>query len=45
MVTRRLLAGVSAAFHYVRLNETVRPVNLLDEPGLVTLIESIPTPR
>lgn len=37
------LTRVSAAFHYVRLNETVRPVNLLDESGLVTLIESIPT--
>ncbi|MFF5206870.1 UvrD-helicase domain-containing protein [Streptosporangium sp. NPDC000396] len=36
------LDQVSAAFHYVRLNETVRPVNLLDEHGLVRLIESIP---
>ncbi|MEV7908496.1 PD-(D/E)XK nuclease family protein, partial [Streptomyces anulatus] len=37
------LGRVSAAFHYVRLNETVRPVNLLDERGLVALIESVPT--
>ncbi|WP_433244894.1 UvrD-helicase domain-containing protein [Streptosporangium sp. CA-135522] len=36
------LDHVSAAFHFVRLNETVRPVNLLDERGLVRLIESIP---
>ncbi|GAA4230136.1 hypothetical protein FHR32_001701 [Streptosporangium album] len=33
---------VSAAFRFVRLNETVRPVNLLDERGLIRLIESIP---
>ncbi|MEV0422016.1 UvrD-helicase domain-containing protein [Streptosporangium canum] len=36
------LDQVSAAFHFVRLNETVRPVNLLDERGLIRLIESIP---
>ncbi|WP_406312134.1 DEAD/DEAH box helicase [Streptosporangium sp. NBC_01639] len=36
------LNQVSAAFHYVRLNETVRPVDLLDERGLIRLIESIP---
>ncbi|MGJ6961271.1 UvrD-helicase domain-containing protein [Streptosporangium sp. G11] len=36
------LDRVSAAFHYVLLNETVRPVNLLDERGLVTLVESVP---
>lgn len=34
---------VGAAFHYVRSNETVRPVDLLDEAGLVELIESVPT--
>ncbi|GAA0950413.1 ATP-dependent DNA helicase [Nonomuraea longicatena] len=33
---------VSAAFHYVRSNETVRPVNLLDARGLVALIEQVP---
>ncbi|MEV7011834.1 ATP-dependent DNA helicase [Streptosporangium sp. NPDC051022] len=37
------LDRVSAAFHYVRSNETVRPANLLDERGLVALIESVPT--
>ncbi|GAA4201996.1 hypothetical protein GCM10022252_57540 [Streptosporangium oxazolinicum] len=36
------LDRVSAAFHYVLLNETVRPVNLLDERGLVALVESVP---
>ncbi|MFI7534718.1 ATP-dependent helicase [Streptosporangium sp. NPDC049376] len=36
------LGRVSAAFHYVRLNETVRPADLLDERGLVALIESVP---
>ncbi|MER5647980.1 UvrD-helicase domain-containing protein [Streptosporangium sp. NPDC002524] len=39
------LDRVSAAFHYVLLNETVRPVNLLDERGLVTLVESVPALR
>ncbi|MFJ2028976.1 UvrD-helicase domain-containing protein [Streptosporangium sp. NPDC087985] len=37
------LDHVSAAFHYVRLNTTVRPVNLLDERGLIALLESVPT--
>ncbi|MDP9865213.1 MULTISPECIES: ATP-dependent DNA helicase [Streptosporangium] len=36
------LHRVSAAFHFVRLNETVRPVNLLDERGLIRLLESVP---
>jgi DNA helicase II / ATP-dependent DNA helicase PcrA len=41
------LAGVSigevrAAFYYVRDDATVRPADLLDEAGLVALIESIP---
>ncbi|GAA2651742.1 ATP-dependent helicase [Nonomuraea recticatena] len=36
------LERVGAAFHYVRYNQTVRPVDLLDEEGLVALIESIP---
>lgn len=34
---------VRAGFHYVRSNRTVRPVDLLDEAGLVALIESVPT--
>ncbi|MEU0485318.1 ATP-dependent DNA helicase [Streptosporangium sp. NPDC006013] len=36
------LEQVGAAFHYVLLGETVRPVDLLDEHGLVTLVESVP---
>ncbi|SOD73179.1 DNA helicase-2/ATP-dependent DNA helicase PcrA [Jatrophihabitans sp. GAS493] len=32
------LARVGAAFHYVRTNETVRPVDLLDAAGLAALI-------
>jgi DNA helicase-2/ATP-dependent DNA helicase PcrA len=36
------LERVGAAFHYVRMNQTVRPVNLLDADGLVALIEAIP---
>ncbi|GHE35482.1 putative ATP-dependent DNA helicase [Streptosporangium violaceochromogenes] len=36
------LETVSAAFHYVRLNETVRPADLLGERGLIALIESVP---
>jgi DNA helicase-2/ATP-dependent DNA helicase PcrA len=36
------LDRVGAAFHYVRANRTVRPVDLLDEAGLIALIESLP---
>ncbi|WP_326644484.1 ATP-dependent helicase [Streptosporangium sp. NBC_01755] len=36
------LDQVGAAFHYVLLGKTVRPVDLLDEAGLVALIESVP---
>jgi len=39
------LDQVGAAFHYVRANQTVRPVNLLDADGLVALIEAIPEAR
>ncbi|MCF6467527.1 ATP-dependent helicase [Nonomuraea sp. MG754425] len=35
------LEEVGAAFHYVRANRTVRPVDLLDEAGLVALIERV----
>ncbi|MFC4012196.1 ATP-dependent helicase [Nonomuraea purpurea] len=35
------LEKVRAAFHYVRSNRTVRPVNLLDADGLVALIERV----
>jgi DNA helicase-2/ATP-dependent DNA helicase PcrA len=33
---------VRAAFHYVRHNQTVRPADLLDEPGLTALIDQVP---
>jgi DNA helicase-2/ATP-dependent DNA helicase PcrA len=33
---------VSAAFHYVRANVTVRPADLLDAAGLTALLEAIP---
>ena len=33
---------VRAAFHYVAADLTVRPADLLDEPGLTTLITQIP---
>ncbi|MDH2429816.1 UvrD-helicase domain-containing protein [Sphaerisporangium sp. TRM90804] len=39
------LTKVGAAFHYVRSNQTVRPVDLLDAAGLIALIESIPQDR
>ncbi|MFI6632101.1 ATP-dependent helicase [Nonomuraea fuscirosea] len=35
------LEEVGAAFHYVRANRTVRPVDLLDADGLVALIERV----
>ncbi|MFG2005931.1 ATP-dependent helicase [Spirillospora sp. NPDC048911] len=34
---------VSAAFHYVSANVTVRPADLLDEAGLTALLEQIPS--
>ncbi|GIG07517.1 ATP-dependent helicase [Catellatospora coxensis] len=37
------VAKVSAAFHYVRDNLTVRPADLLDEAGLTRLLTSLPT--
>ena len=35
---------VRAAFHYVRQDRTVAPVDLLDAPGLHALVDRIPTP-
>ncbi|MGW4961549.1 ATP-dependent helicase [Nonomuraea sp. NPDC004186] len=35
------LEKVRAAFHFVRANRTVRPVDLLDADGLVALIEGV----
>lgn len=37
------LDRVRAAFHYVRHNRTVRPVDLLDQAGLEALVGSVPT--
>jgi DNA helicase II / ATP-dependent DNA helicase PcrA len=37
------VSQVSAAFHYVRDNLTVRPADLLDESGLTALLATIPT--
>jgi DNA helicase-2/ATP-dependent DNA helicase PcrA len=36
------VAEVRAAFHYVAAEVTVRPADLLDEPGLTALISRIP---
>ncbi|CAM3140268.1 ATP-dependent DNA helicase [Saccharomonospora xinjiangensis] len=36
------LAKVRAAFHYVRLNRTVRPVDLADADGLRSLLRTVP---
>ncbi len=36
------LAKVRAAFYYVRRDQTVRPADLLDEAGLVALINRVP---
>ncbi|WP_019634681.1 ATP-dependent helicase [Actinomadura atramentaria] len=36
------LEDVSAAFHYVRANRTIRPSDLLDEAGLAALLEAVP---
>ena len=35
-------ATVRAAFYYVAHDQTVRPADLLDEPGLAALIEQVP---
>ncbi|HKS44222.1 MAG TPA: ATP-dependent DNA helicase [Amycolatopsis sp.] len=39
------LEKVSAAFHYVRENHTLRPADLLDADGLVELLRSVPAPE
>jgi DNA helicase II / ATP-dependent DNA helicase PcrA len=36
------LEKVRAAFYYVRHDRTVRPADLLDEPGLIALISRVP---
>jgi DNA helicase-2/ATP-dependent DNA helicase PcrA len=35
------LAKVTAGFHYVNENVTIRPADLLDEEGLISLIQSV----
>ncbi|MBX6752341.1 MAG: PD-(D/E)XK nuclease family protein, partial [Micromonosporaceae bacterium] len=37
------VSQVSAGFHYVRENETVRPADLLDADALVALVAGLPT--
>ncbi|MEO5876448.1 MAG: PD-(D/E)XK nuclease family protein, partial [Streptosporangiaceae bacterium] len=37
------LDQVSAAFHYVKANVTIRPVDLLDADGLAALLDQIPS--
>jgi DNA helicase-2/ATP-dependent DNA helicase PcrA len=39
------IAEVRAAFHYVRHDTTLRPVDLLDADGLRTLLRSVPVPE
>ena len=39
------LTRVGAAFHHVRENLTVRPVDLLDETALEALVRSVPVVR
>ncbi|RAY13310.1 ATP-dependent helicase [Actinomadura craniellae] len=36
------VTSVSAAFHYVRANTTLRPADLQDEAGLLALLDSVP---
>ncbi|MEY3755797.1 MAG: hypothetical protein RL356_69, partial [Actinomycetota bacterium] len=36
------IENVSAAFHYVADNQTVRVADVLDEAGLIALITNIP---
>jgi DNA helicase-2/ATP-dependent DNA helicase PcrA len=36
------IENISAAFHYVIDNETVRPADILNEPELIGLVSKIP---
>ncbi len=36
------VADVSAAFHYVAQNETVRPADIMSEAQLIEIISQIP---
>ena len=39
------LERIRAAFHYVGRNRTVRPADLLDHDGIVSLLRSVPVHR
>jgi DNA helicase-2/ATP-dependent DNA helicase PcrA len=41
-LTGEPLDRIRASFHHVAANVTVRPADLLDEPGLIELIRSVP---
>jgi len=41
-LTGEPLDRIRASFHHVAANVTVRPADLLDEPGLTALIRSVP---
>ena len=36
------IENISAAFHYVIENQTVRPADILDEQGLINLVSKVP---
>jgi DNA helicase-2/ATP-dependent DNA helicase PcrA len=36
------LANISAAFHYVAQNETIRPADLMNETELIEIISAVP---
>jgi DNA helicase-2/ATP-dependent DNA helicase PcrA len=36
------IENISAAFHYVAENQTIRVADILDEPSLIDLITKIP---
>jgi DNA helicase-2/ATP-dependent DNA helicase PcrA len=36
------IENISAAFHYVMDNQTIRPADILDEQGLINLVSKVP---
>jgi hypothetical protein len=44
-LTGEPLDRIRASFHHVAANVTVRPADLLDEPGLLRMIRSVPFAR
>jgi DNA helicase-2/ATP-dependent DNA helicase PcrA len=36
------LSNISAAFHYVAQNETIRPADLMNETELIEIISAVP---